>query len=67
VAKYEMTCTCGDAYQAEGETKEAAVDAFMGTMTPEMLKGHMAQRHAGQTPPTPEQARDGMLASARQI
>jgi hypothetical protein len=67
VATYEMTCSCGDSYKAEGETKEAAVDSFMGQMTPEMVGAHMSEKHVGETPPTPQQAREGMLASARPV
>jgi hypothetical protein len=64
VATYEMSCSCGDKMQAEGDTKEAAVDQLMTHMTPDAVQAHMAEKHAGQTPPSPEQVREGMLATA---
>lgn len=67
MAKYEMTCSCGDAYQAEGENKEAAVDGFMGQATPEMVEEHMSAKHAGQTPPSSEEARQGFIATAHLV
>ena len=67
VATYELACSCGDTYRAEGATKEAAVDSFFGQMTPEMVQAHMADKHAGDAPPTPEQAREGFLATARTV
>jgi hypothetical protein len=67
VATYELACSCGDIYRAEGATKEAAVDALFGQMTPEMVQAHMSDKHAGETPPTPEQARQGFLATAHMV
>jgi hypothetical protein len=67
MAKYELTCSCGDTYQVEGATTEAAVDGFMSQMTPEMVQEHMSAKHAGQTPPTPEQARQGFIANAKPL
>lgn len=67
VATYEMSCSCGDKMQAEGDTKEAAVDNLMTHMTPDAVQAHMTEKHAGQTPPSPEQVREGMLASAHVV
>jgi hypothetical protein len=64
VATYEMSCSCGDTMQAEGDTKEAAVDNLMSHMTPDAVQAHLAEKHAGQAPPSTEQTRAGMLASA---
>lgn len=64
MATYEMSCSCGDTMQAEGDTKEAAVDNLMTHMTPDAVQAHLAEKHAGQTPPSTEQTRAGMLASA---
>jgi hypothetical protein len=62
-----MTCGCGEKLQSEGDTKEAAVDALMSHMTPEAVQAHMAERHAGQAPPSTEQTREGMLATAHVV
>jgi hypothetical protein len=67
VATYEMSCSCGDKMQAEGDTKEAAVDNLMTHMSPDAVQAHMTEKHAGQTPPSPEQVREGMLASAHAV
>jgi hypothetical protein len=53
--------------QAEGDTKEAAVDNLMSHMTPDAVQAHMSEKHTGQTPPSPEQVREGMLASAHVV
>jgi hypothetical protein len=62
-----MTCTCGEKLQSQGDTKEAAVDALMGHMTPEAVQAHMTEKHAGQAPPSPEETRAGMLATAQLV
>jgi hypothetical protein len=53
--------------QAEGDTKEAAVDNLMTHMTADAVRAHMAEKHAGQAPPSMEQTRAGMLASAHVV
>jgi hypothetical protein len=67
MANWEMTCTCGDKMQAEGDTAEAAVDNLLSSMTPEAVGAHMAEKHAGQPMPSPEETRAGFLASATAI
>jgi hypothetical protein len=67
VATYEMSCSCGDKMQAEGDSKEAAVDNLMTHMTPDAVQAHMTEKHAGQTPPSPAQVREGMLATAHTV
>ena len=67
MASYEMTCTCGDKMQMDGETKEEAVDKLMAVMTPEAVTAHMAEKHGGAAPPSPEETRAGFLASATAI
>lgn len=68
MANWEMSCSCGDTMQMDGETKDAAVDKLMAlAMTPEAITAHMTEKHAGEPTPTVEQARAGLLASARQI
>jgi hypothetical protein len=65
MATWEMTCSCGESMKAEGSTKEEAVDALMSQMPPEAIQAHMTEKHPGEAPPSPEQARQGMLASAQ--
>jgi hypothetical protein len=67
MATYEMSCSCGEKMQAEGDTKEAAVANLMTHMTPEAVQAHMAEKHAGEAPPSMEQTRAGMLASAQVV
>ena len=67
MANWEMACSCGDKMQMDGATKEEAVDKLLGGMTPEAMMAHMKEKHAGEPMPTPEQARMGFLATARQI
>ena len=65
MATYNMTCTCGDTLQGEGDTVEAAVETVMTTiMTPEGLEAHMADKHPGDPVPTSDQAREMLMASA---
>lgn len=65
MANWNMTCTCGETMQGEGDTAEAAVDMVMSTMmTPDGIAQHMADKHAGDPVPTSEQARGMLLASA---
>ena len=67
MATWEMSCTCGDTFQVEADSKEQAVDNIMARMTPDAMQQHMMEKHAGETPPTPEQAREGMMASAHTV
>mgnify|MGYP001418045658 CR=1 FL=1 len=67
MATYEMSCSCGDKMQAEGDTKEAAVDNLMTHMTPDAVQAHVAEKHAGQAPASMEQTRAGLLASAHVV
>lgn len=65
MATWNMTCTCGDVLQGEGDTAEDAVDVVMTTMmTPEGIAMHMAEKHPGDPVPTSEQSRGMLLASA---
>ena len=67
MANWEMTCTCGDKVQGEGETAEAAVDAVYASWTPEMAEAHVAEKHAGQPVPSAEETRAAFIASARML
>lgn len=65
MADWQMTCTCGDTMQMDGETGEEAVDKLMTTaMTPDAVGFHMAEKHPGEPIPTPEQTRGALIASA---
>ena len=65
MANWNMTCTCGDTLQGEGDSAEAAVDSVMATiMTPDGIAQHMADKHPGDPVPTSEQSLDMLLASA---
>ena len=67
VAQWEMNCTCGDAMQAEGESKEEAVGNLMQVMTPDAVSAHMAEKHPGDPMPSADQTREGFMATARMI
>ena len=67
MATWEMACSCGDTFQVEGDSKEHAVDAMMAQMTPDAMAQHMAEKHPGEPTPTPEQARQGMMATAHTV
>jgi hypothetical protein len=65
MANWQMTCSCGESMQMDGDTREAAVDKLMAVgMTPDAIKAHMTEKHAGQPIPTLDQVRQGLLASA---
>ena len=65
MATWNMTCTCGDTLQGEGDTVDEAVEMVMTTMmTPEGLATHMAEKHPGDPVPSSEQAREMLMASA---
>jgi hypothetical protein len=64
MATWEMTCTCGDKVQGEGETAEEAVDAVYASWTPEVAAQHIADKHQGEVIPSQEEARAGFIASA---
>lgn len=64
MATWEMTCTCGDKIQAEGGSAEEAVDAMYAAWTMEMVQAHMAEKHAGETPPSQEEVRAAFIESA---
>lgn len=54
--KFTATCTCGDKFTVQGADKKAAMEELKKIMTPEKIAEHMAQKHAGQPVPMPEQA-----------
>lgn len=64
VANWEMTCSCGEKMQMDGEDKEEAVEKLLAVMTPDMVSAHMADKHPGDPMPSPEQTREGFLATA---
>jgi len=49
--KYSMTCTCGQAFTVEAATQEEAVTKMKEQMTPEAVKAHWDEKHAGQPMP----------------
>jgi hypothetical protein len=67
MANYEMTCTCGDKMQMEGDSAEDAVDKLMVVMTPEAVTAHMNEKHPGDAAPSAEQTRAGFMATATAI
>ena len=67
MATWEMSCSCGDTFQVDANSKEEAVETMMGRMTPEAMQQHVAEKHPGETPPTREQAREGMMATAHTV
>lgn len=65
---FQMTCSCGDTMQMDGDTKEAAVDKLMAVgMTPAAIQAHMAEKHPGEPVPSAAQAREGLLATATAV
>jgi hypothetical protein len=68
MANWQMTCSCGDTMQMDGDSREAAVDKLMAVgMTPEAIEAHMAEKHPGQPVPSASQTRDGLLATATAV
>ena len=65
--KFAMTCTCGDEFTTEANSKEEAVEKMMAQMTPEEMQKHMEEKHPGQPMPTPEQARANMEATVHEV
>lgn len=46
--KYAMTCTCGEVIGVDADNKDDAVAKIKGTMNADMVKKHMADKHAGE-------------------
>ena len=67
MAMWQMSCTCGDKMQMDGETKEQAADKLMEIMNPPAVAAHMAEKHSGAPIPTQEQTRTGLLLTATPI
>lgn len=55
MAKWQVTCSCGDVFDVEAEGKEAAMEAMQAKMTPEVVAAHWEEKHAGQPMPSEEQ------------
>ena len=67
MAKWQSTCTCGDAMDVEAESKDEAIDKTMAMMTPEMVAAHMAEKHPGQAVPSQEETRTGVESTIHEV
>ena len=47
MAKFTMTCSCGDKMDFEGATRDEAVTACKAMMTADAIAAHMAEKHPG--------------------
>lgn len=64
MSAWKMTCTCGDAMESQGDTRDEAVDNLMVHMTPDAVSAHMADKHPGEPVPSQEMVRAGLMMSA---
>lgn len=53
--KYAMTCTCGEVIDVDADNKDDAVAKIKGIMNADMVKKHMAEKHAGEPVPSQDQ------------
>lgn len=66
MAKWQVTCSCGDNFEVEADTMDQAKEAMKAKMTPDMVSQHWSEKHMGQPMPTEEQMM-GMLDSIHQV
>lgn|GEM_PF-994231 len=66
MGKWQVNCSCGDNFEVEAETKEEAMEAMKMKMTPDVVAGHWAEKHAGEEMPSEEQMM-GMLDSIHEV
>lgn len=66
MGKWQVTCSCGDNFDVEADSKEAAMQAMITKMTPDVITAHWAEKHASQPMPSQEQM-FGMLQTINEM
>lgn len=67
MAKYTMTCTCGDTVEVEAGSKDEAVKKFADMMGPDATAKHFADKHAGQPVPSQDQVKAGVEKGVHEV